>query len=379
MAENIQSQAVIKEPPAASGVEPPLIAPQKKTTLTGDDIDHCPVCKSPKIIKKGVRLKKYERVQLYYCKHCSRKFTAALTRHKTYPVRAVLDALTHYNRLHSLEETSTRLKVFYGLTVNPETIRDWLVQYQEYLPFLRLRDFILKRYRPSEAIAETRLFHNQIYEFRYHRAKLNCLLEDEFRNQKFRPLKDFLELALAECPHEVFREAGRRASELRGVFNLDGVRIVPKTNAAVKIAALVLQAVANRKLRHEVIQRFMLANDSVTVAAEVPVLITPDDIRHLTHELNFVVPLHTDQPITGHIDLLQVRNGMVHILDFKPRADKAKAVDQLMLYALALSRQTTIRLYHMKCAWFDGEYYYEFFPLHVVYKRKERQKERAKR
>jgi hypothetical protein len=369
MAEGIRSQITVNEPPRAHRAESPLIAPQKKTALTGGDITHCSVCQSPEIIKKGIRVKKHERAQLYYCKHCRRKFTAALTRHKTYPLRSVLDALTYYNRFHSLEETSARLKSFYGLAVNPETIRDWLVEYREYLPFLRMRDFILKRYRPAEAIVETRLFHNQVYDFRYHRAKLECLLEDEFRNQKFRPLKDFLELALAECPHEVFRRKGGRASELQNVFNLDGVRITPKTNAAVKIAALVLQAVVNRKLRHEVIQRFMLANDSVTVAAEVPVLITPDDIRHLTHELNFAVPLKTDEPITGHVDLLQVRNGILHILDFKPRADKARAVDQLTLYALALSRQTTIRLYHMKCAWFDGEHYYEFFPLHVVYKK----------
>ncbi|MDP3795433.1 MAG: hypothetical protein Q8R13_05975 [bacterium] len=48
-----------------------------------------------------------------------------------------------------------------------------------------------------------------------------------------------------------------------------------------------------------------------------------------------------------------------------------------MLYALALSRLTTLRLFHMKCAWFDGENYFEFFPLHVVYKKK-RQKRTAR-
>jgi len=30
----------------------------------------------------------------------------------------------------------------------------------------------------------------------------------------------------------------------------------------------------------------------------------------------------------------------------------------------------------MKCAWFDEKNYYEFFPLHVVYKLKKRKKDK---
>ena len=59
-------------------------------------------------------------------------------------------------------------------------------------------------------------------------------------------------------------------------------------------------------------------------------------------------------------------------MDYKPSANKEKPIDQLTLYALALSRLTGIRLYHMKCAWFDEENYFEFFPLHVVYKLKKK-------
>ncbi|MBI3335479.1 MAG: PD-(D/E)XK nuclease family protein [Candidatus Portnoybacteria bacterium] len=154
---------------------------------------------------------------------------------------------------------------------------------------------------------------------------------------------------------------------------------MPKDNAAVRYANFVLQAVANNKLRHEKLQEFMLANDSVTVATEVPVLLDPDDVHHFKHELNFTVPLDIKKPITGHIDFIQVQNGMIHILDYKPSAKKEKPIDQLTLYALALSRLTTIRLYHIKCAWFDRENYFEFFPLHVVYKRKKRKRKAEKR
>mgnify|MGYP001588089563 FL=1 len=79
--------------------------------------------------------------------------------------------------------------------------------------------------------------------------------------------------------------------------------------------------------------------------------------------------------ITGHIDLLQLRNGVLHILDYKPQAHKEKPIAQLTLYALALSRLTGLRLFHMKCAWFDESRYFEFFPLHVVLKRGRRRRQ----
>jgi len=95
-------------------------------------------------------------------------------------------------------------------------------------------------------------------------------------------------------------------------------------------------------------------------------------------KLGFTIPFDTSGmgTITGHIDIIQLRNGAVHILDYKPDAKKQKPIEQLTLYALALSRLTGLRLFSMKCAWFDEKSYYEFFPLHVVLKKgKRREKE----
>lgn len=116
----------------------------------------------------------------------------------------------------------------------------------------------------------------------------------------------------------------------------------------------------------------MLFNDSVTVAREAPVLMTAEDIFHYQNMLGFKVPvkLKDDEVLTGHIDIVQVRNGAIHLLDFKPSARKARPVAQLTLYALALSRLTSLRLFHFKCGWFDKDDYFEFYPLHVVYKKK---------
>jgi len=63
---------------------------------------------------------------------------------------------------------------------------------------------------------------------------------------------------------------------------------------------------------------------------------------------------------------------MIHILDYKPEADKVNAVHQLTLYTLALASRTQLAVKDFKCAWFDNTRYYEFFPLHVVYKKRKK-------
>jgi len=113
----------------------------------------------------------------------------------------------------------------------------------------------------------------------------------------------------------------------------------------------------------------MLETDSVTVAIEVPVYLTSEDIAHMQQELGFAIPLSPEATLTGHIDLLQMRNGRIHILDYKPKAVRDKSITQRMVYALALSRRTGLRLYDFVCAWFDECHYFEFYPLHVVHKR----------
>jgi hypothetical protein len=77
-----------------------------------------------------------------------------------------------------------------------------------------------------------------------------------------------------------------------------------------------------------------------------------------------------DHPITGHIDFLQLRSGFLPILDYKPEARKEKhAVMQLTIYALALSRRSSLPDKAFKCARFDECDYFEFFPLPAIYPR----------
>lgn len=252
--------------------------------------------------------------------------------------------------------------------LSPSTLANWLCEHTELLPFARMREYALKRYAPKDMVAVATLVHQQLYRYRFHRAKSYLCIE-EYQHRKFVPVRDFLEAVPSECPHQYFQE-GLRASEAPLMFSKTQMIVRGKTNYATRMAGFVLQSVTQRKGRHEAIQKFFLACDSVTVATEVPVYLTKDDLEHMKTQLGFELFGEMPKLITGHIDLLQIRNGMIHILDYKPNAEKEKPIEQLTLYAMALSRLTGLRLFEFKCAWFDEKDYFEFYPLHVLHKTK---------
>jgi len=336
---------------------------------TAKPVDTCPYCGGKRVIRKGVRRNKYGNVQLFYCHHCKKKFTPLVTKHKSFPLRVILDALSLYNRLHSLEEAAAAVTWKYGINVSRQNVRNWLEGFADYLPFLRLRPETVRRFDRHTLLLETRLYHGLVYDFKYHRAKTDLILERSASGEKFRPLQAFLEAVPRQCPHALFRQERLRASTYKGGFDLDGVRVTPHENAAVKNARFALQVVDNNKLRHEILQDFMLVNDSVTIAAEVPIVLRAEDCAAF-REQGWLVPitLARGDVITGHIDIVQIRYGLIHILDYKPGAKKIKPIEQLTIYALALSRLTGIPLYHFKCAWFDDAHYFDFFPRAVVQK-----------
>ena len=106
------------------------------------------------------------------------------------------------------------------------------------------------------------------------------------------------------------------------------------------------------------IENFFLTNDSNTVAIEVPEYIKPDE---LTKNEKKDYGIELDEPLSGHIDILQQRFTKIHILDYKPEAkktDKATA-EQLFLYELAFSKRTGIPLRKITSAYFDQDNYYQ--------------------
>ncbi len=188
-------------------------------------------------------------------------------------------------------------------------------------------------------------------------------MRESQQHKRFGPLPDFLEQVPKICPHELFRDSSR-ASQVPNFIDRNHLIVVEKEKFATRTAALIAPTVGDNRLRHEALQRFMLANDSVTVAVEIPIWLTSADIDALEVEYGLQLLPEGGSPraLTGHIDFLQIRNGAVHILDYKPDARTNKPIAQLTLHALALTRLAGLRLFDIKCASFNEEQYCEFFP-----------------
>ncbi|MFA5892195.1 MAG: hypothetical protein WDA27_14810 [Actinomycetota bacterium] len=303
----------------------------------------------------------------------------AALHNKTYPLRMIVAALTDYNLGYSLAETAARLKKKTNRSVSPSTITAWLHEYKQHSSYRRLRSAGLARFPAAQTIRSIKLYHRQIYAYAYHRPKLEFVragtLDDKRENSpestvRFTSLANFLENIPSICPHDLFRrddDPKARASQAHPEFaDVSRIIVNRKQNAATDAAAFIIPAVGNNKLRHETLQRFMLPNDSVTIAIEIPIWLTEPDIAALERQYAIEIAPRVDErprTITGHIDFLQVRNGAVHILDYKPDARTSKPIAQLAIYALALTRLVPgLKLFDIKCAWFNEDEYCEFFP-----------------
>ncbi len=353
-----------------SGLKPPSAPSSRKRRLIGAAIERCIYCDRLGVTRQGKRYKKMEVVQLWYCPHCDSVFTPQRAKGKTYPLKVILESLILYYRGETRATTGKRIRARFGVDVPPRTLSSWLAEYRDLTTYAKLRQQGTKEYRPYRIIRSVRLHHQQVYQYRVHQAKLDLIL-DTPRHRKLTAMGRYLLEMVDTCPHHLF-QSDARASQGKANFNLDAVEIRSKRNNACRIANLVLQTVTHNRRRHDELQHFMLTVDSVTVAVEVPIFLDTDDLAHLKDTLGFDIPLDPDTPLTGHIDILQIRNGAIHIVDYKPGARREKPIVQLMVYALALSRRTGLKLFDFVCAWFDENHYYEFYPLHVVHKRKRR-------
>lgn len=288
-----------------------------------------------------------------------------------------MQAITYYNLGHSQTEVANLLASKHRIRVPRRTISEWLQRYRPICTYSRLRDKALKIYQPHNLLQSYTMEHKQVYVFKCHRAKLD-LLTAHFPHQAMARLRTYLEsIATGQFPHELFQAQEHSStppaasSQRSSKIQLDTLPVVQteKQNLANDLATLGLIMARTTRERHPVIQDFMLTNDSTTVACEVPIYLTADDLHYYqTYGFHLALPAAA-APITGHIDLVQIRNDFIQILDYKPDAHKIQPVSQLLTYALALAARTRLPLKLFKCAWFDDKHYFEFFPLHAVYQR----------
>ena len=174
------------------------------------------------------------------------------------------------------------------------------------------------------------------YRYRLAKTKLQSVLPE---------LKDFLNSMTVDCPNHLFK-APPHCSDIEATLpiKLTRERIHKLTDYAGESLS-----VKEYKSTHEKVQTYLLEKDPATIATEIPVWATADELESIAN----ILP--TSQcTLTGHIDVIRFTDGMVEIWDFKPAAFQEKhAASQVFLYALMISKRTGIPLSKIKCGYFD--------------------------
>ena len=308
----------------------------------------CPDCRSSKkVVRSGFRTNKNNSVQLYLCKPCNKRFTDRNIPHTNYSSKIILSAITHYNLGHTLAATVREMRRHFKTEIPISTMNGWVNRYADEFPFIKLR----KRFSidPASIIVSKKLYHQQVYEFQYHTLKLNIA------GKRYPALKDYLNTVLAGLDASLFAVGFRGSSlpdTIKNRLPRPGMRHFTD-NSATRMTRLALTLARTNRERHEKVENFLLVNDSATIATEIPVYLLPYELA--------AVKIENDTPVTGHIDIIQVRGNRLYIMDYKPEARTENgAYAQLMLYALALHARTGIDLENIVCAYFDEKNYYQF-------------------
>jgi ATP-dependent exoDNAse (exonuclease V) beta subunit len=232
------------------------------------------------------------------------------------------------------------MRRLYKTKIPLTTLGNWIRRHQDELPFTKLR----KKYDldPNQTIKTRRLFHPQLYLFKVHTLKLNI------KGKQFPQLKKYIYGMLDNSMEHIFQSKNiLRVSELANTINLPKPSIRSKKDSqACRMTDLALELAKTRSERHQKVEEFFLTNDSATIAVELPVYLTKSESGY-------------QKPLTGHIDLVQVRSNRIHIMDYKPDSS-GNVVNQLQLYAKCLKKRTGLS--NITCAYFDENEYFQFTP-----------------
>lgn len=304
----------------------------------------CPKCENKTIIKKGKRKTKFGSRQLYYCKGCKSGFSDSRLQYKTYGPKVIVSALSYYNLGSTLEESARLTNKRFKVKISKSSVSQWLKEFKSVCTYNKLRKNVSKSYGREILVSKNFIHNGLAYNFKYHRPKLEILSS----SHELQTLKEYIEnFSKKGCP-EFFNDIKNRCSQIQIKTK---IKKAVKYNNACRLADLSLKSCSANSQRHLTVENFMLTNDSSTISIEVPVWFWEKNLNI---------------GINGHIDILQIRQGKIFILDFKPEAareNELKVSSQLYLYAMGLSFRTSIPLKHFTCAWFDEKTYFEFSPI----------------
>jgi len=197
-------------------------------------------------------------------------------------------------------------------------------------------------------IKHTSLSHGWFYHYRLHTEKTQELCSEELST-----LKNFTEKMLHSCPDHYF-QSGPRSSSLK--IDVDSKHVKIDGHEVCRLAEMGL-ANGTYRTAHSNVEVYMLENDSNTIAVELPIWLLPG-------ELEFYKTLFdSEEPLTGHIDILRVEDGQIWIWDYKPNAEKERYANcQLLFYAVMLSKRTGIPFERFRCGYFDEKTAFAFKP-----------------
>jgi hypothetical protein len=271
--------------------------------------------------RSGTRLTRKGPVQKLTCSSCKKSWTNDPSPGTHYPLKLILHSLSLFNIGHPVPFIKREMGKRYHTKIPESTIYTWARRYSDVLTFLRLRN----RYDldPVSLIMTKELHHQQVFPFRYHSLKLNI-------STKLHPgLKRYIGWVISSLPDGMFME-GPRASTFKLETDLEPLLIDDRVPSLCKLA---LERSSHPDSAHTSVEDFFLTNDDLTVCTELPVFLNPSELPGLGLR----------KPLTGHIDIVQVRTDGVWVLDYKPNlSDPKKYSSQMFLYREALHRRTSI-------------------------------------
>ncbi|MCK5560237.1 MAG: IS1 family transposase, partial [Thermoplasmata archaeon] len=200
----------------------------------------CPSCNSDNsIIHWGKRELKNKTVKRFFCKKCGKTFSNQLLKYTMYSPTVILSAISTYNLGYTIRQTRALINNRYKCRTTPSTIHLWLARYKDLCTFTnKLR----RRYQlnPYSLLYSKKLYHQQVYEFKYHTLKLNLA------GKTFPTLRNYIRAIPRDCPHSAFL-SGPRCSGLR--VNIKPERSAKNNNAS-KLAELALTLARTPRERH---------------------------------------------------------------------------------------------------------------------------------
>src|SRR5437667_2721506 len=208
----------------------------------------CPQCQSKCTVRKGKRRNRLRTLQIFQCAECLIRFTAEAGKSKTYPLKAILDAVSTFNLGHALTDAQRILRQRTRLEMPERTIRRWLEEYKPLTVYARLRTAGKKLFHPDAIIRSFTLYHQQVYRFQVHLAKLALLLEPP-AHRHFASLSDYFTTVGQDFPHKLFQSNEHRSSKFPTEL---APPVTRKENHATRVAALVLPTSPTNRKRHEI-------------------------------------------------------------------------------------------------------------------------------